>query len=75
MERARGFRNLRVWQASMDLADATYELCERLPASERFNLCSQMQRAAVSVPSNLAEGYGRDSRGVLYRRPSRFVFD
>jgi four helix bundle protein len=62
-----GYRNLRVWHNAMDMTDAVYELASRLPDAERFNLTRQMQRAAVSVPSNIAEGYGRDSRGD-YRR-------
>lgn len=41
---------------------AVYKLCSQLPASEKFGLCDQMQRASVSVPSNIAEGYRRHSR-------------
>ena len=67
METPPGYRQLRVWQTAMDLTDAVYDLTKRLPSDERFNLVSQMQRAAVSIPSNIAEGHGRASRGD-YRR-------
>jgi four helix bundle protein len=53
------YRELLVWQKAMDLVEATYRLTRRFPASERFGLSSQMQRAAVSVPANIAEGRGR----------------
>jgi four helix bundle protein len=54
-----GFRGLEVWQLSMDLAVRIYDVTGGLPESERFGLTSQLRRAAVSVPSNIAEGHGR----------------
>ncbi len=57
------FRDLRVWVEAMDLAAAVYEFTSALPGDERYGLTSQMQRAAVSVPSNIAEGEGRMSPG------------
>jgi len=57
------YRDLTVWQKAMDLVVAVYGLSRRLPAEERFGLMSQMQRASVSVPANIAEGYGRIHRG------------
>lgn len=53
------YRELLVWQKAMDLVVATYQLTQYFPASERFGLTSQMRRAAVSVPANIAEGRGR----------------
>ena len=53
------FNNLQIWQKGMDVAQATYQMCENIPNYERYGLISQMQRAAVSIPSNIAEGAGR----------------
>jgi len=57
------YKDLLVWQKSMDLVEMVYRLTEELPASERWGLTSQMRKAAVSVPSNIAEGYGRKATG------------
>ena len=56
------FRSLRVWQRSIALAKAVYKISDRFPKEERFGLTSQVRRAAVSVASNIAEGYGRKSQ-------------
>jgi len=50
-----------VWQKGMDLVDTVYRISAKLPASEQFGLISQMRRCGVSVPSNIAEGYGRQA--------------
>jgi four helix bundle protein len=55
------FRELVVWQKSIDLVVRIYETTLGFPTEERFNLVSQMQRAATSIPSNIAEGAGRDT--------------
>lgn len=52
-------RELDVWQTSMDLAILIYSLTKRLPDTEKFGLAVQMRRAAVSIPSNIAEGAAR----------------
>lgn len=57
--RTRHYRDLLVWQKSMALAKAIYHETEGLPKAELFDLQAQMRRAAVSVPSNIAEGHGR----------------
>jgi four helix bundle protein len=53
------FRELRIWQRSMDLAEAIYKITATFPKEERFGLVSQLNRCAVSVPSNISEGAGR----------------
>lgn len=55
------FKDLLVWQQSIDLTANIYALTSSFPKSELFGLSSQIQRAAVSVPSNIAEGHARDS--------------
>ncbi|MGH9523242.1 MAG: four helix bundle protein, partial [Terriglobales bacterium] len=52
------FEDLEVWQFGMAVVYDVYELTRRFPADERFGLVSQMRRAAVSIPSNIAEGKG-----------------
>ena len=56
------FRDLRVWQISMDLVEAVYGLTRTFPASETYGLAAQIQRAVVSIPSNIAEGHMRQHR-------------
>ncbi len=55
------FKDLKVWEKGMSLAERIYHLTEQFPSSEKFGLISQLRRAAVSVPSNVAEGYRRRS--------------
>ena len=62
MGKVRTFRDLIAWQRSMELAQVVYKATARMPDSKRFGLTSQMRRAAVSIPSNIAEGHGRQSR-------------
>ena len=59
---ATDFRDLRVWEEAMVLAEQVYLLSRELPADERFGLASQLKRAAVSVPSCIAEGNARRSK-------------
>ncbi|GAB1358714.1 four helix bundle protein [Porphyromonadaceae bacterium] len=56
-----GFEKLDVWQDARELVVTIYKLCQSLPANERFGLSSQMQRASVSIVSNIAEGVSRNS--------------
>ena len=55
------YQNLIVWQKAMDLADEIYKLTRLLPKEELFSLSDQLRRAAVSIPSNIAEGRGRQT--------------
>ncbi|MGD0802434.1 MAG: four helix bundle protein [Terracidiphilus sp.] len=77
MARPKSYRELIVWQKAMALARRAYELSQCLPKSEAYGLLTQIRRAAVSVPSNIAEGHGRltdlqfrhflgNARGSLY---------
>lgn len=56
------YRDLVVWQKAMQLAREIYTLTEKFPTSEIYGLTSQMRRCAVSIPSNIAEGYRRGTR-------------
>ena len=55
------YKELTVWQKSMDLTEEIYRLVKKLPKEETYALSDQMRRAAVSVPSNIAEGHGRQT--------------
>jgi four helix bundle protein len=57
------YRGLQVWQKATDLVVECYRLTALLPKSELYGLASQIQRAAVSVPANIAEGHGREHLG------------
>jgi four helix bundle protein len=61
-EMVKSYRDLAVWQRSIQLSLAIYRLTATFPVEERYGLSSQLRRAGVSVPSNIAEGYGRGSR-------------
>ncbi len=71
--RVKQFRELKVWQKAMVLARETYSVTAGFPKQEMFGLTSQMRRAAVSVPSNIAEGQGQltDKGFVLYLSRAR----
>jgi four helix bundle protein len=61
------YRKLTVWQRSHDLVLAIYDATARFPDAERYGLTSQAKRAAVSIPSNIAEGCGRETNNELRR--------
>ena len=56
-----GFRDLIVWQRAMELVESVYRATEDFPSKERYGLTNQLRRAAVSIPSNIAEGQGRNT--------------
>jgi four helix bundle protein len=59
------YRDLTVWQRSMDLTCSVYAACAKLPNDERYALSAQMRKAAVSIPANIAEGHGRETTGAF----------
>lgn len=78
------YRQLLVWQKAMDFAVACYQATDRFPKTQTYRLCDQLQRAAVSVPSNIAEGQGRAytkeflhhlscARGSLYEAETQII--
>jgi four helix bundle protein len=56
----KSYRDLIVWQKSMNWVTLVYPLTSKIPESEKFGLISQIKRSSVSIPSNIAEGYGRN---------------
>ena len=61
------FRNLLIWQKSMVLVTKIYTVTNNFPKEEVFGLTSQIKRSAISIPSNIAEGLGRESSQELLR--------
>ena len=64
------YRDLRVWQAGMNLAEEIYRSTQTFPRTETYGLASQMRRAAVSIPSNIAEGHTKESTKEYLRHLS-----
>lgn len=62
-EKTGSFKDLLIWQRAVELSLAIYKLTALFPESEKFGLTNQLRRASVSVASNVAEGYGRSTRG------------
>lgn len=61
------YLELKIWQRSRALAKAIYQLTESFPGDQQYGLTSQIQRAAISIPSNIAEGAGRNSSKEFMR--------
>ncbi|MGL2994004.1 four helix bundle protein [Flavobacterium sp. TSSA_36] len=61
------FRKILVWQKAMALTTKIYNNSQKFPKEEIFGLTSQLRRSAISIPSNIAEGIGRDSKNELLR--------
>src|SRR5215469_2409911 len=64
---ARSFRDLRVWQKAHQLVLAVYRYSESFPEGEKYGLAHQLRRAAVSIPANIAEGFGKRSQAEKAR--------
>ncbi len=84
MTQIQSYKDLLIWQKGVALVKSVYLLCEKLPKEELFGLQSQMKRAAISVPSNIAEGYGQNysqnyvqclrmARGSLLELETQFI--
>lgn len=67
MEKARNFRNYKVWQDAVDYATKVYKVTAEMPWFEKKGLCDQLQRAAVSISSNIAEGSAKPSNADFAR--------
>lgn len=61
------YSDLLVWQKSLSLVTEVYQISKRFPTDEQFSLTSQIRRCAISIPSNIAEGYGRNSKQDFIR--------
>ena len=59
------YKELHVWQKAIDLAVEVYRITEKLPTEEKYGLISQMNKSAISIPSNIAEGAGRNGKKNL----------
>ena len=63
----RNFKDLEIWQNSIELVKEIYKLTKDLPNAEKFGLISQMNRCSISIPSNIAEGCSKDSQKDFIR--------
>ena len=61
------YKNLKIWQRSVNFCTAIYMVSKAFPESEKFGLTNQLRRAAISIPSNIAEGAGRKSKADFQR--------
>ena len=64
---SKGYRELHVWQEAIELVELIYSVSKNFPKQETYGLTNQMQRCAVSIPSNIAEGHGRRSKKEFRR--------
>lgn len=84
MSTIKSYKDLLIWQKSFEIVISTYRLVKSFPQEELYALTSQIKRAAISIPSNIAEGYGRNtdksfshfidiSRGSLYELETQLL--
>jgi four helix bundle protein len=67
MDKARNFRNYKVWQDAVDYSTKVYQITDKMPWFEKKGLCDQLQRAAVSISSNIAEGSAKPTNADFAR--------
>lgn len=60
------YKNLKIWEIGMDIADEVYDCAAHFPADEKYGLSSQVKRSSVSIPSNIAEGSSRGNKSFSY---------
>jgi hypothetical protein len=73
MSQIKSFRDLMVWQKGMDLGVGTLKLAKLLPRDEQMSLGHQLRKSAISIPSNIAEGFSRRVDGLLHSTPVDFA--
>ena len=84
MEKIDSYKDLKIWQMGIELTTEIYVLVKDFPDEERFGIISQMKRASISIPANIAEGWGRNStksyvqflkqaRGSLYELETELI--
>ncbi|MFK8045114.1 MAG: four helix bundle protein [Crocinitomicaceae bacterium] len=61
------YKELKIWEIAMEVAADVYKLCENMPSDEKYGIISQVKRSAVSIPSNIAEGAGRNTKNEFSR--------
>lgn len=66
MSSLKSYKELIVWQKSVELVEIIYTLTKNYPAEEKFGLTSQMRRSSISIPSNIAEGWGRYQERIIF---------
>ncbi|WP_293139668.1 four helix bundle protein [Okeania sp. SIO3I5] len=67
MSEINSFKDLKIWQKGMDIAEKSYFLTKLFPKDELYGMVQQIRRSAVSIPANIAEGYGRRYTGEYLR--------
>jgi four helix bundle protein len=67
------YRDLRVWQEAVNLAESCYRLTKTFPKEELYRMTTQIRRASVSIAANIAEGYGRKTKGEYLNFPHTYL--
>ena len=65
MGKVNSYKDLQIWQRSIELCNAVYQLSSRFPKEEMYGITNQMRRCSVSIPSNIAEGFGRSNKSYI----------
>ena len=60
------YKNLKIWKLAMDIAESVFEVLDNFPSDEKFGLNSQISRASISMPSNIAEGSSRTTKSFIH---------